>query len=332
MTQARVTIDPTVFDPDETDPEIVELNDRIIAEQKILPSPWSMPVERVRELRKEGRGVFPSAPKDKAAETIVHIGSAGREIAVRVLRPADGATRGTFLHIHGGGWVFGGSEESDPRLRRLADNTGLTVASVEYRLAPEDPFPAALHDCADIALALANGHLADLPRGFLAIGGESAGAHLSVLTLLRLRDEYGLTPFKAANLVAGCYDLSLTPSVRNFGDERLILNTDDVKEFVLRFVPESYSLKDPAVSPLYADLKGLPPALFSCGTRDLLIDDTLFMAARWISSGIEAELALTNGGAHVFQAFPTKATERSLDEMEDFLRRRMEFPVFDIPA
>ncbi|MEX6508487.1 alpha/beta hydrolase [Jiella sp. M17.18] len=322
MANPHLTIDPAAFDPEGIDPELARLNQTIIAGHKVRPDPWSMPIAEVRRSRKEGRGTFPAAPKDRAAETITHYGPAGRSIPIRVLRPSNGDTRGTFLHIHGGGWVWGGAEEGDPRLRRLADNTGLTVASVEYRLAPEHPFPAAPDDCVAVALALANGNLS-LPRGVLAIGGESAGAHLSVLTLIRLRDDYRLTPFRAANLVAGCYDLSLTPSVRAFGKDRLVLNTDDVKEFVLRFVPDRYSLKDPAVSPLYADLKGLPPALFSCGTADLLVDDTLFMAARWASAGNAAELSLTNGGAHVFQSFPSAAGRKTLDEQEAFLRTRL---------
>ncbi len=135
--------------------------------------------------------------------------------------------------------------ENDPRLRRLADATGLCVASVDYRLAPEHPFPAGPDDCEAAALALVEGRLAELPTGFLAIGGESAGAHLSVLTLLRLRERLGAVPFHAANLVAGCFDLSLTPSVRNFGPERLILNTDDVSEFVRRFLGEDVDARTP---------------------------------------------------------------------------------------
>ena len=208
----------------------------------------------------------------------------------------------------------------------FADNTGLTVASIEYRLAPEHPFPAAPDDCASVAVALANGHL-DLPRGYLAIGGESAGAHLAALTLIRLRDEYGMRPYRVANLVAGAYDLSLTPSVRAQGTDWLVLNTDDVKEFVLRFMPDTYSLKDPKVSPLYADLKGLPPALFTVGTADLLLDDTLFMAARWQAAGNETHLSVANGGCHVFQSFPTDASRRSLTEMEDFIKTQMASPL-----
>ncbi|MCE7026941.1 alpha/beta hydrolase [Jiella avicenniae] len=326
MAKRRLEIDSDAFDPEATDPELVELTDWLRKEHGQRPDPWSMPVEKVRKARKEGKGIFPFAPKDKKAETHVHIGSAGREIAMRIFRPTDGATRGSFLHIHGGGWVFGGAEEADPRLRSLADATGLTVVSVEYRLAPEHPFPAAPDDCVDVAVALANGHL-PAPRGFLAIGGESAGAHLAVLTLIRLRDDYKLRPFRAALLVAGCYDLSLTPSVRAAGEDRLVLSAEDVKEFVLRFVPDAYSLKDPAVSPLYADLSDLPPARFSCGTRDLLVDDTLFMASRWLAAGNAVDLHLTNGGVHVFEAFGTEAGKRSLTGMEAYLRERIDFPL-----
>lgn len=325
MAKSRLEIDPEAFDPESTDPELVEQIEWLREEHRQRPDPWSLPLDKVRKARKEGKGIFPYAPRDKQAESYVHIGSAGREIPMRILRPSDGATRGSFLHLHGGGWVFGAPEESEPRLRQLADSTGLTVVSVDYRLAPEHPFPAAPDDCVDVALALANGHL-PAPRGFLAIGGESAGAHLAVLALVRLRDEYKLSPFRAAVLVAGCYDLSLTPSVRSMGEERLVISADDVKEFVLRFVPDEISLKDPQVSPLYADLNGLPPARFSCGTRDLLLDDTLFMAARWVSAGNSAELHLTNGGVHVFEAFPSKAGAASLEGMETYLRERIDFP------
>ncbi|MCQ0987712.1 alpha/beta hydrolase [Jiella marina] len=325
MAKARLQIDAADFDPEGRDPELVALNDSIRQEHKQRPDPWSLPIDKVRQVRREGNGIFPYAPRDKAAETAVHYGSAGREIPIRILRPSDGATRGTYLHFHGGGWVFGRCDEGDPALRKLADATGLTVVSVDYRLAPEHPFPAAPDDCTDVALALANGNL-DVPRGFLAIGGESAGAHLAVLTLIRLRDEYKLRPFGAANLVAGCYDLSLTPSVRSAPEERLVLNAEDIKEFILRFVPDHYHLKDPQVSPLYASLHDLPPARFSCGSCDLLLDDTLFMASRWVASGNSADLAITNGGAHVFEAFPTKASTRSLEGMYAFLRKKIDFP------
>jgi acetyl esterase len=323
MAGHTIIINRKTFDEDGASPDLLELNASIASFQKSRPSPWSFPIETVRAARREGRGVFAAPQPDPSARDLTIEGRGGHAIPVRVILPADRAAVGTYLHIHGGGWVFGEPMESDTRLRALADETGLATLSIDYRLAPEHPYPAGAEDCEDVALALAGGRIESCPTGFLAIGGESAGAHLSVLTLLRLRDGHGLTPFGAANLVAGCYDLSLTPSVRNFGEERLVLNTDDVKEFVLRFVPDEVALKDPAVSPLFADLKGLPPALFSVGTRDLLLDDTLFMATRWLSSGNAATLSVWTGGCHVFQAFDCAAARQSDGEMARFLAERM---------
>ncbi|MBB3934897.1 alpha/beta hydrolase [Aureimonas phyllosphaerae] len=305
------------------DEELRRLNAEIAAFQASRPSSWSFPIEVVREARRKGLGVFPGLSPDPDARAVDLPGEAGRMIPVRILHPADGNARGTYLHFHGGGWVFGEAVENDPRLRRLADATGLCVASVDYRLAPENPFPAGPDDCEAAALALVEGRLADLPTQFLAIGGESAGAHLSALTLLRLRDRHQMAPFHAANLVAGCFDLSMTPSVRNFGPERLILNTDDIGEFVRRFVPSEVDPRGADISPLYARLEGMPPALFSVGTRDLLLDDTLFMHARWLAAGNRADLRVQPDGCHVFETFASEAGTRSVQAMASFLNRQI---------
>jgi acetyl esterase len=139
------------------------------------------------------------------------------------------------------------------------------------------------------------------------------------VTILRLRDRHGLKPFRGANLFAGCYDLAMTPSVANWGTEPLILNTPGVRAFVDNFCGSDRNLRDPDISPLYADLKGLPPALFSVGTRDLLLDDTLFMASRWAAAGNRAELALWPGGCHVFIRFDSAMSEQALSRIDAFV-------------
>src|SRR5690606_5171609 len=103
---------------------------------------------------------------------------------------------------------------------RLVDHCGLAVVSVDYRLAPEAPYPAAPDDCEAAARWLAAEAKERFGTDRLFIGGESAGAHLSVVTMVRLRDRHRLTPFCGANLNAGCFDLALTPSARRFGSER----------------------------------------------------------------------------------------------------------------
>ncbi len=193
--------------------------------------------------------------------------------------------------------------------------------SVEYRLAPENPYPAAPDDCEAAALWALREAERRFGTGRLAIGGESAGAHLAVVTLLRLRDRHGLTPFRAANLFAGCYDLALTPSAAAYGEERLVLNTRDIRMFTDGFCGPSTDRRDPDVSPLHADLAGLPPALFAVGTRDPLLDDTLFMAARWAAAGNRAEAFIGPGGAHVFHRFDSALTDDVLARIDTFLDR-----------
>ena len=153
----------------------------------------------------------------------------------------------------------------------------------------------------------------------LTIGGESAGGHLSAVTLLRLRDRHGYTGFRGANLVYGAFDLSMTPSQRAFGDKRLVLRTKDVAKFCDAFLPHDQDRRAPDVSPLYADLRGLPPALFTIGTHDALLDDSLFMHARWLGAGNRAELAVYPGGAHGFTLFPFTLAATANTKIDAFL-------------
>jgi acetyl esterase/lipase len=246
-------------------------------------------------------------------------GKDGNTIPLRIVAPDT--PRGVYLHIHGGGWVLGGADMQDPKLERIADNTGLAVVSVEYRLAPEHPYPAGPDDCEAAALWLARNAKTEFGADLSAIGGESAGGHLSAVTLLRMRDRHGFTGFRAANLVYGAYDLSMTPSQRLFGHERLMLRSSDIVQFINAFLPAVPDRRDPDISPLYARLHGMPPALFTVGTADALLDDTLFMHARWLAAGNAAELAIYPGGAHGFTLFPNALAEQAAARIDAFLRQ-----------
>ena len=151
------------------------------------------------------------------------------------------------------------------------------------------------------------------------IGGESAGAHLAIVTLLRMRDKHDFRGFEAANLVFGVYDLNLTPSARNFGNDPLLINTPLMKWFV-RHYAHNEDLDDPDISPLFADLADMPPALFTVGTRDPLLDDSQFMYTRWLSAGNDAELAVYSGGAHGFVGFPIPIGLAAAAKRNEFLK------------
>jgi len=313
-----ITIDPDWFAPNAAPEGTREHAQALIAQAKAAPDIWALGPATVRERRKQGFTAFVIEPKSARAETLTIDGPAG-PIALRVIAPERPTA--VYLHLHSGGWTLGSNDQDDPRLERLATELGLACLSVEYRLAPENPYPAGPDDCEAAALWVAR----EGPRRFgverLLIGGESAGAHLSVVTLLRLRDRHGLTPFAAANLTAGSYDLGLTPSARR-ATEKFVLNGRDIRMFAANYLQNGEDLDDPDVSPLYADLAGLPPAIFTVGTRDPLVDDTLFMAARWVAAGNEAELSVWPGSGHVHTSLPEPNAAPAFGRIMEFLRGR----------
>jgi acetyl esterase len=201
------------------------------------------------------------------------------------------------------------------------------MASIGYRLAPEDPYPAAPDDCEDAVLHLLEHGptLLAAPARF-AIGGESAGAHLSVVTLLRLRDRHGIDDrITAANLVFGAYDFNGTPSTLLWGDRNLVLSVPIIRWFTENFLPglTFEQRRDPDISPLYARLNHMPSALFTVGTLDPLLDDTLFMSERWTSAGNQAEVAVYPEAVHGFNAYPIGVARAANARQARFLRETL---------
>ena len=310
------SIDPSCFSPAAIDAETADFNRKLEAAIAAAAPITALAPAQIRRAREEGRSIFgPVVTVDSARDRSIP-GPAGA-LNVRVLVP-DGV-RGVYLHLHGGGWALGAAKQSDVRNHAIARHCGLAVVSVDYRLAPEHPFPAGPDDCEAAALWLAQNARAEFGTTRLWIGGESAGAHLAALTLLRLRDRHQLAPFAGANLVYGAYDLSMTPSQARWGARDLVLSTPILEWFYGFCIPDRARRRDPDVSPLHADLAGLPPALFSVGTLDPLLDDSLFMHARWLAAGNRAELAVYPGGIHGFDAFPTALSRAARARIDAFL-------------
>ncbi len=295
-----------------------------VALEKMLaaaPSVHTVDPATTRRARADGQGTFPAPEVVPEGRDLSVPGPAG-PITLRTFVPEGGA-RGVYLHIHGGGWVLGSAHQQDAALWRLANLASVSVVSVDYRLAPEHPFPAGPDDCEAAALWLAHGGAAEVeaPERFV-IGGESAGGHLAAATLLRLRDRHGLTPFSAANLVFGAFDLAMTPSQRNWGERNLVLSTPIMAWFYDCFLPgmTEAERRSPDVSPLYADLDGLPPALFTVGALDPLLDDSRLMAERWEAAGNEATLRVYPESVHGFTAFPLGVSRVANEAMWAFVR------------
>ena len=298
-------------------------NARLEALLATQPAIQTLPPQAIRDARRAGQGLFPP-PVFVAEVQDLAIPARSGSIRLRVARPTNRAPAGVYLHLHGGGWMLGAADLQDTALMRLANAVGVVAASVEYRLSPEHPYPAAPDDCEDAARWLIDqgARALDAPPVF-AIGGESAGAHLAAVTLLRLRDR--AKAFCAANLVYGAFDLSMTPSVRAWGNRYLVLSLPVIEYFTTGFTPgmSSEARRTPDVSPLFGDLRGMPPALFTVGMLDPLLDDTLFMEARWRIAGGRTELRVWPDAVHGFNGFPIRLGALADDAQHEFLARTM---------
>jgi acetyl esterase/lipase len=161
--------------------------------------------------------------------------------------------------------------------------------------------------------------------GGIVISGESAGAHLAAVTLLRLKARGLADRIAGAALTYGVFDLRMTPSMANWGPDNLILSTPVVEWFVDNLTAGDRALRaDPALSPLLADLSGLPPSLLTCGTADPLIDDTLFMAARLAAAGVAVETRIVPGGCHGFDLFDLAIAREHHAALAGFARARLD--------
>jgi acetyl esterase len=280
-----------------------------------------------RKQRAEGTHVWPPPVRmDEAVDRTVS--ALSREVPVRVMVPDNTSqVDGVFLHLHGGGWTIGAADQQDPALWTLATGAKVAVVSVEYRLGPEDPYPLPNDDCETAAMWLLEHAAEEFGTDRLVIGGESAGAHLTATTLLRLRDRHdAATRFGGANLVFGDYDLAVgTPSNLNWGERNLILSTPIIDWFCENYLSglSVEERRDPDISPLFGSLEGLPPALFTVGALDPLLDDSLFMATRWAAAGNDAEVLVYPDSIHGFTGFPTGIADQARANQVEFIVRSL---------
>jgi acetyl esterase/lipase len=312
-------LDPELFKPESVPPGTRAVTERLRRDGASAPALTTAGIEKLRSSPPSSAGALAVEPRSERAVERVIDGPAG-PLRLRIL--SSRSVRACYLHVHGGGWALGAPDRQDQALLRFARAARVAVVAVDYRLTPEHPHPAGLADCVAALRWLAADGQRELGAPRLIVGGESAGAHLALLALLALRDAGGIEAVAAANLAYGVYDVSMTPSARRWGDQRIVISTPDLVFFAARYAPEERH-RDPDVSPLYADLSGMPAALFSCGTRDPLLDDTLFMAARWQAAGSSAELAIYPGAPHEFLNLrePISATPAARERMVCFVDR-----------
>jgi acetyl esterase len=254
-----------------------------------------------------------------------------REIAgvpCRVFTP-DGPATAMYLHFHGGGMIMGAPEMNDAGNLALSRDHGVAVVSVDYRLAPEHPYPAGPDDGVAVAAWLLEHAEAEFGSGRLLVGGESAGGYMAAAVALRIRDELdAIDRVIGLELIFGVFDWGRSPSQRGIrpSDGPDLLDPDGISFFTDLYLPgrTDDERRDPSISPAFADLTGMPPARFSVGTGDHLLDDTLWLSSRYAAAGNEVDLWVGPDLPHGFMWFPCELTKRWKTHMDDWFRRILE--------
>ncbi len=271
--------------------------------------------QQARALFRQMSGLLPPEPLAEVRALVLE-GPAG-PVPARLYIPDPGEEPAPCLvYFHGGGWVIGGLDTHDAACRRLAREAGVRVVSVDYRLAPEHPYPAAADDCT-AALDAVAARAAELgvDPARLAVGGDSAGGNLAAVVARRARDRGG-PPLRFQLLIYPVTDCDFDrPSYRE-NARGYLLEAPHMEWFWGHYVPDPRRRLEPDASPLRAaDLAGLPPALVQTAEFDPLRDEGEAYAARLRQAGVPVAATRYDGLTHGFAAFaPVVARAREAAE------------------
>jgi acetyl esterase/lipase len=234
---------------------------------------------------------------------------------------AEDDADGVILYFHGGVYVIGTAAATVPMAGDLARRTGARVITLDYRLAPEHPYPAAVDDARDAYHGLLE---QGVDPGQTALAGESAGGGLAVATLLALRDASTALPC-CAFAMSPYADLTLSgDSIADRESVDRTLTPEGLRLRIPDYVAGADS-SDPLISPVFGDLTGLPPLLIQVGSNEILLSDALRLADRAATADVTVTLDVTGGVGHVFQGFVAMLDEAdaALDRASTFLRANL---------
>jgi acetyl esterase len=301
-----------VDDEDKLDPWVKKW----MAENPMMVNP---PDEYTPEILELARGPVGAPP----TREIAHI-SDDRvgNVPVRVYRSEERPT-GIVVYLHGGGWIMGSVGLMDNMARELAYASGAVVISVEYRLAPEYPYPAGLDDCMAVTRwAVANAGRFGVPAGAVAVGGESAGGNLAAAVSLKLRDEGNVALAGQVLLYPGTAGSRMTKSREQFDGLVISLKASD-------FCWNAYAAgreldNDPYAAPLSAtSFDSLPPALMLFGGCDMLRDECRKYAALLRGGGVAVDEVCYPGQPHGFLNFGLPAAAEAFEFTGRWLREML---------
>jgi monoterpene epsilon-lactone hydrolase len=287
--------------------------ERVVARLKTLYASWGRETT-LEQMRAGWEAFFTAAPEPDEDASVF----AGSVPAHWIAGPGARGDR-VVLFLHGGGFQIGSARSHRELIAAISAESGVRALGVDYRRAPEHPYPAALEDVLTAYEWL-------IEQGIepeqIAVAGDSAGGNLALAALLSLRDRNRPLPAGAV-LMSPWTDLAATGESYETRAASDPLNNRSMLLAVARnYLGASGDPRDPLASPLYADLSGLPPLLIQVGDREVVLDDARMFADKARAAGVTVDLEVWDEMIHVFQLFPSELPEarRAIARIGDFLR------------
>lgn len=315
------------FPDDDVDPEIRAWLTQMFAASAALGAQMAAGPERTvaesRAIAERQRAPWVAGGPAMATSEDLRVGLA--QTRIRIHRPAVEADLPVLVYLHGGGWTLFSIDTHDRLMREYAARAGVAVLGIDYSLSPEHRFPRALDDIVEVlAWLVSEGAAHGLDPARYALGGDSAGANLSVSAAIRSREIGAVMP-RALLLNYGAYDGAPRPSFARYGDgDRYMLTGPEMDAFWMSYLG-SEPVSDPLARPLHADLTGLPPAWLCVARQDVLLDENVAMAKRLAAAGVSVEMHIYEGATHSFlEAMSvSRLAQGAIAEAGDWLRETL---------
>jgi monoterpene epsilon-lactone hydrolase len=290
--------------------------DRAIARIRAVYRNWNRDTT-VAQMRSDWDAAFGGTTAPVTCKQIVAVGVNGEWIS-----PANAPKDKAILYFHGGGFRIGSVVSHRDLIAQIAVASRCRVLAINYRLAPEHRFPAALDD---VLVAYEWLLQQGLEPASIAFAGDSAGGNLALATMLALREGKRPLPVAAA-LMSPWTDLAATgASYVKRAEADPIHQRPMILALAENYLGRQGDPRDPMASPLYADLRGLPPLLIQVGDRETVLDDSVMLADKARAAGVVVDLQVWDGMIHVFQMFRAELPEahRAISDIARFLDRHL---------
>ncbi|MBL4801225.1 MAG: alpha/beta hydrolase [Emcibacter sp.] len=265
-------------------------------------APENAPLSESRRIAEIVREPFSSGGPEMQHVEEINISLPDGEVRIRLYYPSEERHLPGLFYLHGGGWVLFSLDTHDRLMREYAARANICVIGIDYSLAPEKKYPTQLQEIIGaITWCQENAERLGIDSSRLSIGGDSAGANLSMATALKLKADGKNDVLKALVLNYGVFDAACQmPSFEKYGNGELLLSNDEMKVFWDSYLDDKTLITSPFVSPIKADLTGLPATYMVIADHDVLYDENILMQEQLISSGVDVEAKVYEGTLHGF--------------------------------